>query len=173
MFASQVNKKFVQVAAFVAFVYLTVHLIHAWNSDSLTQLEPQSNTATSPKVDLPKQSDHFKESKNTELDQVRCEFLPEVPNKKLEVLRDVLIPDEPTVNLIDAWLKPDAPRFGPAVAEIPEVLKNEYTFNGKIEVTSFFCDQAYLGGDALVTDWTLDVGPFPYLHILIFRSKND
>jgi hypothetical protein len=73
------------------------------------------------------------------------------------MLRHAKIPDEPTVSFIQAWLKPDHARFGPAVADIPAVLKDDYTLKGKVELSTFFLDQAYLGGNALVTEWTNEV----------------
>ena len=45
-------------------------------------------------------------------------------------------------------------RYGPAVEEIPQVLRDKFTQNGTVPVVNNFHDQAYLGGDAMVSLWT-------------------
>ncbi|TPX64634.1 hypothetical protein SpCBS45565_g05735 [Spizellomyces sp. 'palustris'] len=61
---------------------------------------------------------------------------------------------KPDFPLLDAWLKAETARYGPAPSDIPPVLLNDYTFNGSIPVVQRYFDQAYLGNKALMSDWT-------------------
>ncbi|KAJ3161152.1 hypothetical protein HDU86_007774 [Geranomyces michiganensis] len=61
---------------------------------------------------------------------------------------------KPEFSLLEAWLKPEAARYGPALKEIPPLLKDDYTFSGKVPLGDYFLDQAYLGGKALESEWS-------------------
>jgi hypothetical protein len=65
------------------------------------------------------------------------------------------IPSTPTVSYLDAWLKPEAARFGPAIRDIPEVLQDAFTLGGAVAAIPRYFDNAYLGGKARVSTWSV------------------
>ncbi|KAI8816567.1 uncharacterized protein EV422DRAFT_279048 [Fimicolochytrium jonesii] len=80
-----------------------------------------------------------------------CQWLPANLHESAKSLQPLLHPEFP---LLEAWLRPDAARYGPAPKEIPAVLRNQFTLDRRIPESEFFFDQAYLGGSALVSEWT-------------------
>jgi hypothetical protein len=95
--------------------------------------------------------------KNTEQQTSKCYFIPQKTQNIVPFMKGVSIPEYPTVEFDVSWLKPVAARYGKAVEKIPEVLKNRYTLDGKISVIDYYFDQAYLGGKAMVNNWSKEV----------------
>lgn len=71
-------------------------------------------------------------------------------------VRQMIIPTRPFTSALDAWLKPDATRYGPAPRKIPDSLLSAYTLNGSIPTLDNYFDQADLGEVTTVNNWTVD-----------------
>ncbi|KAI9018325.1 hypothetical protein DFJ74DRAFT_214781 [Hyaloraphidium curvatum] len=68
------------------------------------------------------------------------------------------VPAQPGFSLVDAWvLKSEAARYSSPPREIPPVLLDDFTMQGRIPVSYTYYDNAYLGGKALVWNWTREV----------------
>lgn len=59
--------------------------------------------------------------------------------------------------IFEAWLKSEDARYGPALRDIPPVLLNDYTLQGKVKMTKLYFDQSYLGSEAFVSNWTFEL----------------
>ncbi|CEP03010.1 unnamed protein product (mitochondrion) [Plasmodiophora brassicae] len=65
---------------------------------------------------------------------------------------------EPGFSFTSAWLKPEYPSGMTPPKSIPELYKEQFTLGGKIKISSWYFDQAYLGGtkDLPETRWTVE-----------------
>ncbi|OQV22673.1 hypothetical protein BV898_03498 [Hypsibius exemplaris] len=109
-----------------------------------------------PRNSCRKQDRYFVDSSVKQLDQGnlsdKCFAALALPVSFLTV-HPLSRPDFP---LVQAWLKPEAARFGEAPRKIPGSLRNGYSMNGIISIREFYFDNAYLGGSALTSVWSLD-----------------
>ncbi|TPX34738.1 hypothetical protein SmJEL517_g02715 [Synchytrium microbalum] len=98
---------------------------------------------------------------------IKCTF--STPNLTIEAAAIVPLP-KPEFSLLDAWLKGESARYGPAPKTIPDTLLSEFTMNDTVPVFDAYIDQAsadfralqfsisktaYLGGKALAPEWTV------------------
>ncbi|KAG8744502.1 hypothetical protein FRC10_010067 [Ceratobasidium sp. 414] len=66
------------------------------------------------------------------------------------------VPRVPEFPILSAWLKPEAARYGPALKAIPETLRDQFMLGGSVRMYEDFYDQAYLGGKAMESTWSIE-----------------
>ncbi|KAG9123052.1 hypothetical protein FRC07_000303 [Ceratobasidium sp. 392] len=84
---------------------------------------------------------------------VKCHWAEVIEQSVKETAQVSRVPDFP---LLSTWLKPEAARYGPALRNIPETSKNQFTLGGSARIYEGFYDQAYLGGTAMESTWSIE-----------------